>query len=158
MGFMVGGSIFLRSFYIFLLVKLLRDVHCCSSLSRRTFRGEPKRGCSFRKKKFDFPLDQFLRKRLNERPFPLHGGASISKFFDSHLICAIDTVSVQYNKTFTYSEPASNGFYFSCGFCLGKNLSKNCTKKNSSAKESVHCGREPKFGSSGFRTLFRISF
>ena len=120
--------------------------------------GEPKRGCSLRKKKFDFPLDKFLRKRLNERPFPLHGGASISKFFDSHLICAIDTVSVQYNKTFTYSEPASNGFYFSCGFCLGKNLSKNCTKKNSSAKESVHCGREPKFGSSGFRTLFRISF
>ena len=120
--------------------------------------GEPKRGCSLRKKKFDFPLDKFLRKRLNERPFPLHGGVSISKFFDSHLICAIDTVSVQYNKTFTYSEPASNGFYFSCGFCLGKNLSKNCTKKNSSAKESVHCGREPKFGSSGFRTLFRISF
>ena len=52
----------------------------------------------FEKKKFDFPLDNLLRKRLNGRPFPLHGGVSISKFFDSHLICAIDTVSVQYNK------------------------------------------------------------
>ena len=78
-----------------------------------------------RKKKFDFPLDKFSRKRLNERPFPLHGGASISKFFDSHLICAIDTVSVQYNKTFTYSEPASKSllrtdFIFRAGFAWGR--------------------------------------
>ena len=75
-----------------------KNGHCRFSLSRRTFRGEPKKGRSLRKKKFDFPLDNLLRKRLNERPFPLHGGVSISKFFDSHLICAIDTVSVQYNK------------------------------------------------------------
>lgn len=107
-------------FLRFSLVMFEKNGHCRSSLSRRTFRGEPKKDRSLRKKKFDFPLDNFLRKRLNERPFPLHGGVSISKFFDSHLICAIDTVSVQYNKTFTYSEPASNGFIFRAGFAWGR--------------------------------------
>lgn len=93
-------------FYKKVLVSCLLKVHCLSSLSQRTFRfGRErffKRVFWFWKKKSKRCLTPRKENGLMSDLFRRLGWAAkrdeFQKFFDNHLICAIDTVSVFNSK------------------------------------------------------------